>query len=270
MVYWHVDKKALCVYSQIKSCSSSEVISMIEGVIHHATNAEVKKNYVDSNGQSLVAFAFSYLLNFELLPRLKRIGAERLLIPKANFVNINNIESIASRVINWKIIRDNYEGMIEYAVALKLKITEPEALLKRFTANNLQHPVYQALQELGRIIKTIFICKYLIFEELRIEIHEGLNVVERWNSVNDFIYYGKKSTISSNEPVIQEISILCLHLLQAALVYMNTLMLQKVLEGNHWQNKLTIEDKRALSPLFYHHINPYGTFKLDMNERMEI
>ena len=160
--------------------------------------------------------------------------------------------------------------MIEYAVALKLKITEPEALLKRFTANNLQHPVYQALQELGRIIKTIFICKYLIFEELRIEIHEGLNVVERWNSVNDFIYYGKKSTISSNEPVIQEISILCLHLLQAALVYMNTLMLQKVLEGNHWQNKLTIEDKRALSPLFYHHINPYGTFKLDMNERMEI
>ena len=270
MVYWHVDKKALCVYSQIKSCSSSEVISMIEGVIHHATNAEVKKNYVDSNGQSLVAFAFSYLLNFELLPRLKRIGAEKLLIPKANFENINNIESLISRVINWKIIRDNYEGMIEYAVALKLKITEPEALLKRFTANNLQHPVYQALQELGRIIKTIFICKYLIFEELRIEIHEGLNVVERWNSVNDFIYYGKKSTISSNEPVIQEISILCLHLLQAALVYMNTLMLQKVLEGNHWQNKLTIEDKRALSPLFYNHINPYGTFKLDMNERMEI
>jgi integrase/recombinase XerD len=39
----------------------------------------------------------------------------------------NNIESIVSRVINWKIIRDNYEGMIEYAVALKLKITEPEA-----------------------------------------------------------------------------------------------------------------------------------------------
>ena len=85
---------------QIKSCSSSEVISMIEGVIHHATNAEVKKNYVDSNGQSLVAFAFSYLLNFELLPRLKRIGAEKLLMPKANFENINNIESLISRIPN--------------------------------------------------------------------------------------------------------------------------------------------------------------------------
>jgi hypothetical protein len=25
-----------------------------------------------------------------------------------------------------------------------------------------------------------------------------------------------------------------------------------------------------LTPLFYQHINPYGTFRLDMNERMQI
>jgi TnpA family transposase len=28
MVYWHVEKKALCVYAQLKTCSSSEVGSM--------------------------------------------------------------------------------------------------------------------------------------------------------------------------------------------------------------------------------------------------
>ena len=268
MVYWHVDRKALCVYSKLKSCSSSEVVAMIEGVIHHCTNAEVKKNYVDSNGQSLIGFAFSHLLDFSLLPRLKRIGEERLLVPKSS--NFKNIQSIISRTINWDIIRDNYEGMIKYAIALKLRITEPEALLKRFTANNLKHPIYQALQELGRVVKTVFLCKYLRFEELRREIHEGLNVVERWNSVNDFIYYGKKSTISSNEEVIQKLSILSLHLLQASIVYMNTLMLQKVLKLNNWKLRLTQEDKRAISPLFYHHINPYGEFKLNMSERIEI
>ena len=53
-------------------------------------------------------------------------------------------------------------------------------------------------------------------------------------------------------------------------MYINTLMLQKILEGVYWHNRLTKEDKRALSPLFYHHINPYGVFKLDMNERMKI
>ncbi len=33
MVYWHVDRKAACIYSQVKSCSSSEVAAMIEGVL---------------------------------------------------------------------------------------------------------------------------------------------------------------------------------------------------------------------------------------------
>jgi TnpA family transposase len=270
MVYWHVDKKSLCVYSQLKTCSSSEIISMIEGIIHHSTDAKITKSYVDSNGQSLVAFAFSYLLNFALLPRLKGIGAEKLYIPEANFVDVKNIDRILTRIINWNIIKENYDQMIQYAVALKLKMAEPEALLKRFTANNLQHPVYQALQELGRVIKTIFICKYLCSEKLRQEIHDGLNVVERWNGVNDFIFYGRKSTISTNEGANQELAILSLHLLQASLVYLNTLLIQKVLGLQHWINQLTVEDKRALTPLIYAHINPYGVFKLDMNERIII
>ena len=35
-------------------------------------------NYVDTHGQSAVGFAFCHLLGFELLPRLKNIGAQRL------------------------------------------------------------------------------------------------------------------------------------------------------------------------------------------------
>ncbi len=33
MIYWHVDANAVCIYSQLKRCSSSEVASMIEGVL---------------------------------------------------------------------------------------------------------------------------------------------------------------------------------------------------------------------------------------------
>ncbi|RAM49798.1 MAG: hypothetical protein C6Y22_20705 [Hapalosiphonaceae cyanobacterium JJU2] len=33
--------------------------------------------------------------------------------------------------------------------------------------------------------------QYLDSAEVRREVNEGLNVVERWNGVNDFIFYGK-------------------------------------------------------------------------------
>jgi TnpA family transposase len=46
--------------------------------------------------------------------------------------------------------------MIKYASALKTGTADADAL-RRFTRSNLQHPTYQGLYELGRVIKTIFL-----------------------------------------------------------------------------------------------------------------
>lgn len=53
-------------------------------------------------------------------------------------------------------------------------------------------------------------------------------------------------------------SLLCLHLLQASMVYINTLMIQQVLEEPGWSKRMTPRDLAALSPLITQHINPYG------------
>ena len=91
-----------------------------------------------------------------------------------------------------------------------------------------QHPTYRALVELGKAIKTTFLSRYLHEESLRQEINAGLNVVENWNSANGFIFYGKSGEIATNRLDDQELSVLSLHLLQACLVYINTLMLQDI------------------------------------------
>jgi len=81
MIYWHVEKGRLCVYSQLKSCSSSEVAAMMEGLLHHGTDVPIEANYVDTHGVSDIGFAFTHLLGYSLLPRLKNIGAARLYLP---------------------------------------------------------------------------------------------------------------------------------------------------------------------------------------------
>jgi TnpA family transposase len=100
---------------------------------------------------------------------------------------------------------------------------------------------------------------------LRREIHEGLNVVENWNSANDFILYGRGGEIATNRVEDQEITVLALHLLQVSLVYINTLMIQRVLSESGWADRMTAEDKPGLTPLVWGHVNPYGLFRLDMN-----
>jgi TnpA family transposase len=270
MVYWHVEKNALCIYSQLKKVSSSEATAMIQGVLRHCTEMEVDRQYVDSHGQNTVAFAFCRLLGFELMPRLKGIGRQKLFKVETgqSFSNLDPVMSL--RAINWESIEEQLDTMVKHAAALKLGMADAESLLRCFTRNNAQHPAYKALTELGKAIKTIFLCRYLASEELRREINEGLNVVESWNSTNGFIFYGKGAELATNRQENQEVGLLCLHLLQASLVYINTLMIQQVLGDPHWMKQMTNRDLAAMSPLLTLHINPYGRFELDLEARLPI
>ena len=244
---------------------------MIEGVLRHDTEMTVKKNFTDSHGQSEVAFAFTHLLGFELMPRLKGIKRQKLYRPQSGRADAyGNLQPILTRPINWELIRQQYDQMVKYATALRLGTAEPEAILRRFTRNNLKHPTYQALGELGKVRKTLFLCQYLHSEALRREIQEGLNVVEQWNSTNGFILYGKGGEFATNQRDEQVLVMLSLHLLQVCLVYINTLMLQRVLAESSWSQRLTADDRRGLTPLIYGHVNPYGTFRLDLSERLVI
>ena len=174
MIYWHVERNSLCIHSQLKSPSSSEVASMIEGVLRHCTEMAVDRQYVDSHGQSVVAFAFTKLLGFQLLPRLKRIGKQRLYRPDAGQPHAYaRLQPVLSRPIDWELIRRQYDEMVKYTTALRLGTAEAEAILRRFTRENVQHPTYRALLELGKAVKTYFLCRYLADEAIRREINDG-------------------------------------------------------------------------------------------------
>lgn len=273
MAYWHVDKKALCISGQLRRCGESEVVSMLTGLLHHGTEAQVKQHVTDTHGQSFVAFAFTYLLGIELRPRIKGIGKIKLRKPDYNLPKAyyENIESVMGKTINWQLILKHYDQIIRYLVAFKLRTAEPEVLFKRFIVENRNDSLYKAVVELGRAVYTgCFGCKYLMIKDFRIETEEASNVIENWHSGNHFIFFGKRGVISSNDIIEQEMSILALHLLQSSLVYINTLMIQRVLKGRKWKNRLTVEDKRALTALFFLHLNQYGTYTLNMDKRLKI
>jgi hypothetical protein len=63
---------------------------------------------------------------------------------------------------------------------------------------------------------------------------------------------------------------LCLRILQSALVYVNTLMLEDILDEPEWAHLLTPADRRGLTLLFWSHLRPYGEVNLNMAVRLDL
>jgi TnpA family transposase len=270
LVYWHVERGSVVVHSQTLRASASEVAAMVEGAIRHGTTMTVEGNYVDSHGQSEIGFGITRLLNIDLLPRIKRINKVRLYRPAVGDPGAYpNLSPALTRPINWDVIARNYDQVIKYATAIRTRTASTEAILSRFT-RSASHPAYQAMLEIGRAQRTAFVARYLRLRDLQREIEEGLNVVESWNAANAVIYYGKGGEISTNRREEVEMGALCLRILQASLVYVNTLMLQDVLAEDAWADQLTPADRRGLTPLFWSHVRPYGEVRLDLESRLDL
>jgi TnpA family transposase len=201
------------------------------------------------------------------MPRLKRIKYERLYLPDTGMAGaFPHLAGVLSRPIRWDLIIQQYDEMVKHAVALKTGTATAEAILKRFNSSNVTHPTSKALAELGKVEKTISLCEYLSSLDLRYEVNEGLNVVERWHAASDFLCYGRQGIGATNSREQQEITTLALQLLQNCLMLINTILLQHTIAQHHLHDLLGEEDHRALTPLFYEHVNPYGLFALDLEQ----
>ncbi|MCC6177709.1 MAG: Tn3 family transposase [Chloroflexi bacterium] len=82
--------------------------------------------------------------------------------------------------------------------------------------------------------------------------------MENWNSANATPFYAKDSELTGADRKHHETPMLALYLVQSALVHLNTILLQRVLEDPTWSVRFTDEERRGLSPLFSSRVNSYG------------
>nr|MCU0240679.1 Tn3 family transposase [Pyrinomonadaceae bacterium] len=224
-VYSFIDERHLLFYSTVISSSEREAAYVIDGLLH---NEAVKSDIhsTDSHGFTEVVFAVTHLLGFTFAPRLKTLCKHQLYSfeKRKNYAD-KGFTILPDAYINTKIIEGNWDSILRFVATIKLKRTSASQLFKRLNSYSNQHPLYQALKEFGKIIKTLFILQYVDDLELRQSIEKQLNKIEHSQRFAKTIAFGNNQEFSEGDKQMQDIIANCRRLIENMVICWNYLYL---------------------------------------------
>jgi len=167
-----IDDSSRLFYSTVISPAEREAPYTIDGLMHN----EVVKSDIhstDTHGYNEIIFAVTHLLGISFAPRIADFKSQYLY----SFDYVSNVKRLGYKVvphrkINIKLVEDNWDGILRFVATIKTKEVTASQLFRRLSSYSREHPLYRALKEFGKIIKTLFLLRYIDDVDLRKQIQK--------------------------------------------------------------------------------------------------
>lgn len=225
--YSFIDEGNRAFYATAISSAEREAAYVIDGLMH---NPLIRSNIhsTDTHGYSELIFAVMYLLGIDFAPRIKGLKRATLysFCSRKNYT-VQDFKILPDRYINEELIKSQWDDILRLIVTIKLKDATASQIFKRLSSYSKQHPLYCALKEFGRIIKTIFILRYIDDVELRKMIEKQLNRIELSNKFAKAISFDNNHEMLYGSKEEQDIAINAQQLIQNSIVLWNKLFLSQ-------------------------------------------
>lgn len=268
--YYHVSDKYIALFSHFIPCGVYEAVYILDGLIRNQSDIQPDTLHGDTHAQNTPVFGLAHLLGIDLMPRIRNI--KDLIFfkpsPDAKYKNIQTLFS--SKAIDWELIRKHYLEMLRVAISIKVGKIIPSTLLRRLGSKSRKNKLYFAFRELGRVIRTSFLLRYINDPELRSTIHAATNKSEQFNNFAQWSFFGNEGIIAENIRHEQRKVIKYNHLVANMIILHNVQGMSraiKQLQADGHQIDQSI--LAAISPFRTSHINRYGDYLMDLRRKME-
>jgi TnpA family transposase len=159
----------------------------IEGVIRHE-ELDITLLAVDTHGHTDFAMALSKLLGFDLCPRLKALKDRHLFLPRGTAIPAS--VQICRTSVDLERIRSHWEQIVHLVAFVHSGHASATHVTARFGSAARGDPLYEAIVDLGRLLRTVFLCDYFLNDVFRRELLRVLNRGEAVNALKRAIYTG--------------------------------------------------------------------------------
>ena len=265
IAYHHVSDLYVALFSHFISCGTWEAVYIIDGLLKNKSEIQPDTLHGDTQGQSTTVFGLSYLLGIKLMPRIRNIKDLVFYRPDKK-KKYKHIDSLFKEGVDWNLIETHWQDLMQVVLSIKAGKILPSTLLRKLNNYSRKNRLYLAYRELGRVVRTIFLLKYISDKEFREEIHAHTNKVESFHHFAKWLNFGGE-ILQENDPEEQEKLIKYNNLVANALIFQNVIDQTRIIK-NLMSEGLTVspEDLKRLSPYQTAHVKRFGDYVVDLSQ----
>jgi TnpA family transposase len=243
-----------------------EAVYIIEGLLKNESDAQPGTIHADTQGQSYPVHALAHLFGFDLLPGIR--NWKDLIfyrgVADTSYVHIDALFGDAGQnVINWRLIETHWQDLMQVALSIREGRLSSTLLLRRLGTESHRNNIYKAFREVGRVIRTITLLRFISEPKLREEITAATNKAEAYNGFSAWLMFGNE-VITRNDPAEQEKILKFNSLVANCVIFHTTLEMMAVIRqliAEGWV--VDPDDVATMSPYITARIKRFGEYDTD-------
>ncbi|MEB3704517.1 Tn3 family transposase, partial [Escherichia coli] len=166
-------------------------IFVLEGLLEQQTGLNPVEIMTDTAGTSDIIFGLFWLLGYQFSPRLADAG-EAVFWRADKAANYGALDELARGCVDLSKIESHWDEMMRVAGSLKLGTIHASELIRSLLRSTRPSGLAQAIMEVGRVNKTLYLLNYIDDEDYRRRILTQLNRGEGRHAVARAICYGQR------------------------------------------------------------------------------
>ncbi len=259
--YAHVLDQWGILYDQPIVLNRRQAGAAIEGALRQRQIGQLERVAVDTHGFTHFAMTLAKVVGFDLCPRLARLKRRRLYLPRG--IDVPPIlQPIVAQTVSRRAIRRGWDGLLRLGASVKHGWYPATEALDRFGSAAAGDPVYEAGDEMGKLLRTLYLCDYLSNPVFRTDILDLLNQGEAVHSLQRAIHNG--GITAKHGRTTEQLAAIsgALTLLANIVMAWNTHHLQAAIDRG--PNEHPDEVLSRMAPIGHKHINLRGILKFDL------
>lgn len=266
--YYHVSDMYIALFSHFIPCGVYEAIYILDGLIKNESDIQPDTLHGDTHAQSAPVFGLAYLLGINLMPRIRNLKKLVFFKPDRS-VRYEHINGLFSEAVNWELIETHLPDMLRIALSIKAGKITPSTILRRLGTASRKNKLYFAFRELGRVVRTEFLLKYIGDVELRKTINAATNKSEEFNQFIKWLFFGNQGVIAENVRHEQRKVVKYNQLVANLAILHNVEAMTGALKKMQEEGVPINEEILAgLAPYRTEHINRYGDYTLNLDQKV--